>query len=110
MTSAISRCPGSNWGVGLGVIAMRATLANEKRAFVTAIAIDATGTLDPRDMFLEGLGLESLLPHMIRDGLTWPEILSRRFHNGTVWPISVHQAVYEWCQLPSPEGEGLWVD
>jgi hypothetical protein len=42
--------------------------------------------------------LESLLPHMIRDGLTWPEILNRRFHNGTVWPISVHQAVYEWSK------------
>jgi hypothetical protein len=42
--------------------------------------------------------LESLLPHMIRDGLTWPEILSRRFHNGTVWPISVDQAVYEWAR------------
>ena len=42
--------------------------------------------------------LESLLPHMIRNGLTWPEILSRRFHNGTVWPISVDQAVYEWAR------------
>jgi hypothetical protein len=42
--------------------------------------------------------LESLLPHMIRDGLTWPEILSRRFHKDTVWPISVHQAVYEWSK------------
>ena len=35
---------------------------------------------------------------MIRDGLTWPEILSRRFHSGTVLPISVHQAVYEWSR------------
>ena len=42
--------------------------------------------------------LESLLPHMIRDGLTWPAILSRRFHEDTVWPISVHQAVYEWSK------------
>jgi hypothetical protein len=42
--------------------------------------------------------LESLLPHMIRDGLTWREILDRRFHDGSVWPISVHQAVYEWAR------------
>lgn len=47
--------------------------------------------------------LESLLPHMIRDGLTWPEILSRRFHNGTVSPISVHQAVYEWSKYKKLE-------
>jgi len=42
--------------------------------------------------------LESLLPHMIRDELTWPEILRRRFHNGTILPISVHQALYEWSR------------
>ena len=54
--------------------------------------------------------LESLLPHMIRDGLTWPEILGRRFHNGTVLPISVHQAVYEWArerQLPPSRNDFL---
>jgi hypothetical protein len=54
--------------------------------------------------------LESLLPHMIRDGLTWPEILGRRFHDGTVWPISVHQAVYEWSRgrrLPPSRNEFL---
>jgi hypothetical protein len=54
--------------------------------------------------------LESLLPHMIRDGLTWPAILSRRFHNGTVKPISVHQTVYEWSraqQLPPSRNEFL---
>ncbi len=54
--------------------------------------------------------LESLLPHMIRDGLTWPEILDRRFHDGTVWPISVHQAVYEWSRgrrLPPSRNEFL---
>ena len=50
----------------------------------------------------------TLLPHMIRDGLTWPEILDRRFHDGTVWPISVHQAVYEWSRgrsLPPSRNE-----
>src|SRR5258708_17801929 len=42
--------------------------------------------------------LESLLPHMSRDGLTWPEILRRRLHNGTVLATPVHQAVYEWSR------------
>jgi hypothetical protein len=54
--------------------------------------------------------LESLLPHLIRDGLTWPEILQRRFHNGTVWPMSVHQALYEWSrgkELPPSRNEFL---
>jgi hypothetical protein len=47
---------------------------------------------------------------MLRDGLTWHEILSHRFHNATVWPISVHQALYEWSkarQLPPIRNEFL---
>ena len=35
---------------------------------------------------------------MIRDALAWPEILSRRFPVGIVFPISVDQAVYEWSK------------
>ena len=42
--------------------------------------------------------LESLLPHMIRDGLTWSKILSLRFKNGEVVPQSVHQVLYDWSR------------
>lgn len=54
--------------------------------------------------------LESLLPHMIRDGLTWPEILRLRFKNGEVVPQSVHQVLYDWSrarELPPSRNEFL---
>lgn len=42
--------------------------------------------------------LESVLPRMITDGLTWSELLEYRFSGNRVRPESVSQIVYDWAQ------------